>query len=172
MARWNTARASCWSIARAGFAATTAPSEDDPDRAPDRGHPPPGAGEFVISHPRSARRQRHSERHLRGASGVGLYSDPPPPQAGAQARDDRSIRHLVRVSDVLPDLSLARRIGAFPAHRRDPHGLPEYPDHPHGASRDRSGAGHHHAQAAAFQRVSTSTATSPAGRCRSGSTSV
>ena len=74
--------------------------------------------------------------HLRGPADDRLRADPPRPRAAAPPGDDRRVRHLDAVPDLVPDLPRQHRLEAVSGHRRDPHGLSDHPGHPHPA-RDR-----------------------------------
>src|SRR5258708_21404478 len=66
---------------------------------------------------------RHPQCDGDSAVDLGIHSDPAEERSGASQGDAGGVRHFERIPLLLSDLPLQRRLGAFPAHRRDPHGL-------------------------------------------------
>src|SRR5678815_1775805 len=86
-------------------------------------------------------------------AGVGLYAHPPTPIRHAPPRHACGFRNVLRISDVLSDLSRTGRLGTVSAHRTDPYGLFKHSRDPHGARRRRAPAGDYHAEPRPFRAI-------------------
>src|ERR1035438_802258 len=142
MAASATAHASSWWTANAASAATTSPAMTAFPRSSSTTSANYKANPHDLP---AALRQCHAERALRGAPGVWLPANSPPPNRPASPRHADRVRHLLPLPGVLPGLSRASGLGAVPPRRHHAaHGLLR---HPADAHRTRGGgprARYHH----------------------------
>src|ERR1017187_6391268 len=110
MAALATARASSWWMAIAASAATISPATTAFPRSCCTTSANCKANPHDLP---AAFHQCHAECALRGAPGVGLPADSPPPDGPAPPRDEDRVRHFLPLPGVLPGLSRASGIGAL-----------------------------------------------------------
>src|ERR1039457_5028848 len=142
MAASATVRASSWWMAIAASAHTISPATT----AFPRGSSTTSVNCKASPHDLpAAYRQCHAECALRGASGVGLPADSPPPDRPAPPRHADRLRHLLPLPGVLPGLSRASGLRALsPRRHHAAHGVPSDPAHPYRARSNGPRTRHHH----------------------------
>src|ERR1019366_358349 len=142
MAASATARASSWWTANGASAATTSPATTAFPRSSSTTSANCKANPHDLP---AALRQFHAERGLRGAPGVGLPADSPPPNRPTPPRHADRLRHLLPLPGVLPGLSRASGLRALsPRRHHAAHGLPRDPADAHRARSDGPRARHYH----------------------------
>src|ERR1039458_663768 len=143
MAASATARASSWWTANAASVATTSPATTAFPRNSSTTSANCKANPHDLP---AALRQCHAECALRGAPGVRLPADSPPPNRPAPPRHADRLRHLLPLPGVLSGLSRASGLRALSSRRHHAaHGLPRHPAHPYAARSDGPRARHYHA---------------------------
>src|ERR1019366_4437421 len=137
-----TARASSWWMATAASAAIISPATTGFPRsscttsANCKASPP---------HLPAAYRQCDAECALRGAPGMRLLADSPPPNRSASPRHADRVRHLLPLPGVLSGLSRASGLRALsPRRHHAAHGLLRHPPDAHHPRGSGPRAGHHH----------------------------
>src|ERR1017187_9375453 len=142
MAALATARASSWWMAIAASAATISPATTAFPRSCCTTSANCKANPHDLP---AAFRQCHAECALRGAPGVGLPADLPPPNRPTPPRHADRGRHFLPLPGVLSGLSRASRLRALsPRRHHAAHGLLRHPDYAHDSGGSRTRARHHH----------------------------
>src|ERR1017187_1506342 len=142
MAASATVRASSWWMAIAASAHTISPATT----AFPRGSSTTSVNCKASPHDLpAAYRQCHAECALRGASGVRLPADSPPPNRPAPPRHENRVRHLLPLPGVLPGLSRAGGLRALsPRRHHTADGVPLNLADPHRTRSHGPRARHYH----------------------------